>query len=55
MKIKFPKEIQKLIVEYIIYQFLFTRCQKKRYDQGYGTLKLAVFRERQTVEKDQWG
>ena len=35
MKITFLKEIQTLIMECIIDQFLLTRCPKKRYEHGY--------------------
>ena len=34
-KITILEEIQTLIVEYLIDQFLLTKCQKKRYEQGY--------------------
>ena len=34
-----PKDIQMLIVEYIIEYFLLASCQKKRYEQGYDILK----------------
>ena len=35
IEITFLKEIQTLIVEYIIDHFLLTRCQKKYHEQGY--------------------
>ena len=38
-KTTFYEEIQTLIVEYIIYQYLLTMCQKKRFDQGYDNHK----------------
>ena len=39
IKKAFLKEVQKLIVEYIIDQFLFTRSQKKCYEEEYNILK----------------
>ena len=35
----FVEDIQMLIVEYIIDEFLHMKCQKKPYEQGYGILK----------------
>ena len=35
----FLKEVQTLIVEYIIDQFLLRKCQKKRFEQGYDIFK----------------
>ena len=57
IKLTYLKEIQTLVVEYIIDQFWLTRFQKKRYEQCDGTFIKCVlkqssyFRERWTVKK----
>ena len=44
IKITFMKEIQTLIVEYIVSHAMLTRCQKKRYEQGCDILTLFVLK-----------
>ena len=46
IKITFLKEIQTLIVEYIIEYFLLTSCKKKRYKKDYDYF----FREPKTIK-----